>query len=78
MSFKGNPCAQAQDFCNTLMIMVHYIVVIRNLLCMFVLNQEEMFQQILMDEEKVAKWNAYLDMIDNIVLNGLTSAVECR
>lgn len=37
-----------------------------------------MFQQILTDEEKVDKWNAYLDMVDNIVLHGLTAAVECR
>ncbi|KAG8276506.1 hypothetical protein J6590_064000 [Homalodisca vitripennis] len=39
---------------------------------------EEMIQKVIDDEEKIEKWNAYLDMVDDEVLQGLERAVECR
>ncbi|XP_054265094.1 dynein beta chain, ciliary-like [Macrosteles quadrilineatus] len=38
---------------------------------------EEMIQTVVDDKEKLAKWNAYLDMVDDEVLNGLSKAVDC-
>lgn len=40
--------------------------------------QEELMQQVIDDEEKMAKWNAYVDMVDDEVLAGIEAAVNCR
>lgn len=37
-----------------------------------------MIQNIVDDEEKLAKWNNYINMVDDEVLQGLTRAIDFR